>query len=476
MDTDTPITDPDTDPVSPAPVAPGPAGATPGTPVSPPGAAPVAPGPAGGFWNSLLNLGLRRDTSRSWLGGVCAGVALKAGVDPLLIRALLVILTFAGGIGVLLYVLAWLLLPDASGRILLRDATTGGAAGIGLLIVALLLGMFWVGVVPSGFRSSFGGWIVPIVIGLVLWIIFGRSGTASSNRQHPGSYPPPGAIGTDPRQPAPDVTHGIAASSPSAVTPLAPALPPPPRRRPAPHGSGLLTLGAGIVAFGVGYLLDASTGFPGSPALLGLVCALATVSLIALVLGVRGRAAGLASVLAILLALVSVPTAAAQGLYNNRMAQGPIVWAPQRGDADWNGGVGNVTVDLSSPTLVTPTRHNPATDAASPSESPGQGAASPSAADPTVSDPAVSDPAVPDPAYLRVSLGAGSITLLVPRGLAVTVDASVGVGTIDPGPLSGQAGSSVGMASSAFTRSIEGQEPAYVQVQLGAGDITIKEK
>ncbi|MBU4246218.1 MAG: PspC domain-containing protein [Nanoarchaeota archaeon] len=45
------------------------------------------------------------------IGGVCGGLAEYLGVDPVPIRLIWVILTFAGGSGVLLYLIAWLIIP-----------------------------------------------------------------------------------------------------------------------------------------------------------------------------------------------------------------------------------------------------------------------------------------------------------------------------------------------------------------------------
>lgn len=46
------------------------------------------------------------------LAGVCAGVARSMGIDPLIVRVAMVALTVAGGTGALLYVAAWLFLPE----------------------------------------------------------------------------------------------------------------------------------------------------------------------------------------------------------------------------------------------------------------------------------------------------------------------------------------------------------------------------
>ena len=46
------------------------------------------------------------------LGGVCAGVARSAGLDPLLLRIALVAVTvLTGGVGVPAYLVAWVLIP-----------------------------------------------------------------------------------------------------------------------------------------------------------------------------------------------------------------------------------------------------------------------------------------------------------------------------------------------------------------------------
>ena len=88
---------------------------------------------------------LRRDRSGRWLGGVCTGIARRYGVDVWLVRFAFVAATAAGGLGVALYALAWLLIPAAEvpGRAE-RRAPTGRAAievalGTGLLLVSLLL-------------------------------------------------------------------------------------------------------------------------------------------------------------------------------------------------------------------------------------------------------------------------------------------------------------------------------------------------
>jgi phage shock protein C len=46
------------------------------------------------------------------VAGVCAGLAAYFGIDPTLVRLGFVFLTVFGGFGVLLYLGAWLVIPD----------------------------------------------------------------------------------------------------------------------------------------------------------------------------------------------------------------------------------------------------------------------------------------------------------------------------------------------------------------------------
>jgi phage shock protein C len=55
--------------------------------------------------------GLRRSRTDKWLGGVCGGTAVATGVDAWIWRLLLAVLFFAGGMGLVLYVLLWIFVP-----------------------------------------------------------------------------------------------------------------------------------------------------------------------------------------------------------------------------------------------------------------------------------------------------------------------------------------------------------------------------
>jgi phage shock protein C len=55
---------------------------------------------------------LRRSGTEKMFGGVCGGLAEYSGIDPLLWRVGFVGLTLAGGAGVVVYLLLWVLMPS----------------------------------------------------------------------------------------------------------------------------------------------------------------------------------------------------------------------------------------------------------------------------------------------------------------------------------------------------------------------------
>ena len=57
---------------------------------------------------------LTRDKGEGMLGGVCAGIAARYGYDLGLVRLIWVLLTvLTSGVGIVIYVAAWILLPAA---------------------------------------------------------------------------------------------------------------------------------------------------------------------------------------------------------------------------------------------------------------------------------------------------------------------------------------------------------------------------
>lgn len=54
-----------------------------------------------------------RDPDKRIIGGVCAGMAAYWDLDPWLIRVIFVILVMAGGLGLLVYLILYVVLPEA---------------------------------------------------------------------------------------------------------------------------------------------------------------------------------------------------------------------------------------------------------------------------------------------------------------------------------------------------------------------------
>jgi signal transduction histidine kinase/phage shock protein PspC (stress-responsive transcriptional regulator) len=89
---------------------------------------------------------LRRSRTDRVLGGVCGGLGQTLGIDPLVVRVAVVALTLAGGTGVLLYVLGWLLLPAdgddrslASAAVHDRSTNLGEVLAIGSIVLGVIL-------------------------------------------------------------------------------------------------------------------------------------------------------------------------------------------------------------------------------------------------------------------------------------------------------------------------------------------------
>ncbi len=88
---------------------------------------------------------LRRDVEDGIVAGVCAGVAKRLGIDPIILRVGVAAGTLAGGTGLLVYLLAWALVPEKGGRpptwarLVGRRHTWMTLSGITLLLVSVLL-------------------------------------------------------------------------------------------------------------------------------------------------------------------------------------------------------------------------------------------------------------------------------------------------------------------------------------------------
>jgi phage shock protein PspC (stress-responsive transcriptional regulator) len=158
---------------------------------------------------------LFRSENDKLLGGVCAGIASYLRVDPTIVRLLFAVITFGGfGLGFLIYILLWILVPAKTLQVNLKKrlyrnpderVIAGVAGGLGayfnvqiwVLRVIFALPII-LGVVSSIFQNmfyefnpfptilfgSFGSTL--FVIYVVLWIVIPEASTASERLEMRG--------------------------------------------------------------------------------------------------------------------------------------------------------------------------------------------------------------------------------------------------------------------------------------------------
>jgi phage shock protein PspC (stress-responsive transcriptional regulator)/predicted membrane protein len=237
---------------------PGPSGSGGATPHGqvPPQQPPAWTGPSprpestAGFFDSLRRTGIWRSQDR-WIGGVAAGIARRLDVDPLLVRGILVVMTFFGGLGLLLYGLGWALLPEESdGRIHLQEALRGNVdAALAGAVAFAVVGVSRPGTWWGGWDFWGGGWFLfsLAVVALVVVVVAALAGRGSKPRPPVGPTPPGAGpsgpqggfaggpqdgFGSEPRDGSgPEPSSGFA-GAPQAASAPAPqtwsAAPPPP--------------------------------------------------------------------------------------------------------------------------------------------------------------------------------------------------------------------------------------------------------
>lgn len=90
------------------------------------------------FFEATSNSSFRRSDDKM-VAGVCGAVATRLGVAPKFVRLAAVVLAFVSPM-LAVYLLAWILLPDSSGRTVIERAVRGGqTSAIALTVVGGLL-------------------------------------------------------------------------------------------------------------------------------------------------------------------------------------------------------------------------------------------------------------------------------------------------------------------------------------------------
>ncbi len=173
-----------------------------------------------GFFAWLRGLGLQRQPG--WIGGVASGVAARIGIDPIIVRGILVVLAIFAAPVLLFYGVAWLLLPDSDGRIHLQRLLNGdpqpALAGIAIFVLLGLMtplnaaaqsvvagnfwttgGWFWGWSGSSVIATIFNIAALAAITVFVVWLVR-RSNTNSRG----GGAPSPTTLAAYSTAPAPD--------------------------------------------------------------------------------------------------------------------------------------------------------------------------------------------------------------------------------------------------------------------------------
>jgi phage shock protein PspC (stress-responsive transcriptional regulator) len=387
---------------------------------------------------------LRRSTTDRYFAGVAGGLGRHLDIDPTIIRVLLVVLTFFGGAGLLVYGAFWLFVPE-DGRDRAPIEIGSEMRRVVLIVAAVIAGslVFGAPFFPDGFGVSFPLFPV-LVIGLVVLAVFA---TRDQRRQAPDRNEPPPPWGSTP---APSTTpEGSTMSAtdtridplrqpgqqpPAWMPPPSPVYVPPPR----PRRTGLVLFWPtlALIAIGLGFLGMYDIN---NPVTVSAYAALAvTVTAVMLLVGAfRGRpggliALGLVSSLALL--ITSIVGAATGGEVDNR----ELEFRPTNAaalPASYHVSTGSIRVDLSG----------------------------------------VRDLAELDGRDLAVSLNAGDITVLVPEGLNVNVDADIRyAGEISVGDFS-RGGFDQSINRTLSTSSKPGTPTLDLDVDARVGSISVEE-
>lgn len=71
---------------------------------------------------------LYRSTKDRMIAGVCGGLAEYFEIDPVIIRVLFVVITLGAGVGILGYIILWIVVPEA--MIVIKDSSSVGYENI----------------------------------------------------------------------------------------------------------------------------------------------------------------------------------------------------------------------------------------------------------------------------------------------------------------------------------------------------------
>jgi len=392
---------------------------------------------------ALRGIGVRRRTNDTWFRGVCSGFADRLGVDPVIIRVALVVLSLVWGVGITIYLVAWALLPNDRNQIVAQRALRDGNAGS--IVVVVFAGLSLFGGSWWGKNSGWGfPWGLVLAGGLIWWLVQ-RSGNHPDADQRVSAQwrtaPPASTPYTTPFNAGQPQSPGLppTPSSPMPTTsgPMTttyrPEAPRKLRRRSGGGLMALLAIGLALVTYGSLSWLGSEFHWTGSHWTIAMGGSLAAIGLLLVVLGLAGWRAGFVGFLAVVLAITAWSSSVVPvGIHLG----GPV------GDRTW------------TPTLVTSDTNYRLT-----------------AGDAVLNLGALPKEGLSE-AKLPAYVGFGDLKVVVPEGLTVKIVGHVGLGEIlVPSDLgsNGQGGTDVG-------RSVvigDGPTEVVVDAGVGVGQLTV---
>jgi phage shock protein PspC (stress-responsive transcriptional regulator) len=140
--------------------------------------------PLGRFFDWVRSTGIVRGNDR-WLAGVCGGIARRAGLSPLVVRVIAIVLAVLGGPVLFAYAVGWALLPDPQGRIHAEQALRGVFEPVIVAIIVLIVlsfgssprGLWWppqtVPGLPDWLTATLAvGWSIALTFGIIWLVVF----------------------------------------------------------------------------------------------------------------------------------------------------------------------------------------------------------------------------------------------------------------------------------------------------------------
>ncbi|MCX4586462.1 PspC domain-containing protein [Streptomyces sp. NBC_01481] len=260
---------------------------------------------------------LRRASHQKVVAGVCGGLGRYCDVDPVIFRIVIGVLSVTGGLGLIFYGFAWLLIPlEGEEENEVRRMLSGRVEGASLAAVLLALigcGVF-LSMLSNGGTLAFAAMLSIAVAGSAVWSQRRRvtapggapldAATAHAVAEAPPETKAPPAPDSPSWWRDPIVKDGTTGPVPSgylwgpedAVVEAAQAGAPPPRRTSSappqsrgPRGIGGTVFLFALLAGGLGTGLSWDGNPLGTSLQIGLVCALAVFGLGLLVSSLLGR-------------------------------------------------------------------------------------------------------------------------------------------------------------------------------------------